>query len=446
VTVSAVAAASAQYRRSRVRFAAVEELTCYYDRPSEPANVHVEARIAGRLDEAALRAAVCAVLEAEPGIMVRQAPTSRWRPDFYWDFPVAPDVDPVVAASYRDEADLARVRSALLSQALPLRTSPPLRFLLATGPDGDALILNAHHACFDGLSCVRLIHRVADRYSAQFGQAESARRTGEFSAIVRKTLQFSRSARSWRRVGPITKIAREPEAGPDVVRDGYGTHQVTWSGLAAANHLRSAGLSVNDALIAAMMLTIAGWNQVHGERSGLLRITMPVGDKSQAGPGGRWANTSRLTSVTARVGPRIAAPDLLADVAAQARAAREQPGAQIDMFSRALAAAPVPVAIKLCLLRAALSVAGPFLCDSSLVSNLGVIDPPVFGGAVTTQLWFSTSAHMPRGLSLGAVTTAGLMHLAFRYRRALLTDAAAAAFARRYCETLDVLAGRQAGA
>jgi NRPS condensation-like uncharacterized protein len=468
MTVSAAAAAPA--KSSPARFAAVEELTCYYDRPGEPANVHIEARVGGRLDGAALRAAVRAVLEAELAIMARQAPTSRWRPYFYWDLPVAPDVDPVLVASYRDEAELARLRSALLSQAPPLRTSPPLRFLLATGPGGDALILNAHHARFDGLSCVRLIHSVADRYGAQLGQAglasgwglngeqgggpraRAAQPAGGRTAGAAghagsaRPDRGPRPARATTLIGPITKIAREPEPGPALARHGYGTHQVTWSGLADANRLRSAGASVNDVMIAALMVTIAGWNQVHGRRSGLIRITMPVGDRSQTGSGGQWANASRLTCITARVGARVAAEDLLADVAAQARKAREQPGDQIDMVSRTLVAAPVPVAVKLCLLRAALSIAGPFLCDSSLVSNLGVVDPPVFGGAAATQLWFSTSAHMPRGLSLGAVTTAGLMHLTFRYRRALLTDAAAAAFARRYCEMLDLVTGRQAAA
>ena len=45
-------------------------------------------------------------------------------------------------------------------------------------------------------------------------------------------------------------------------------------------------------------------------------------------------------------------------------------------MSRVLAAAPVPVAVKHVLLRTGLRVAGPLLCDTSLVSNLGVIEPP----------------------------------------------------------------------
>jgi hypothetical protein len=150
---------------SRERFGVADELTCYYDRPVEPANVHVEARVPGELDEACIRAAVRAVLQAEPGVRVRQAATSRWRPGYYWEFPDEPDVDPVRVTAYADEAELAALRSALLSDSPSLRAAPPVRFLLAPGPAGAAFILNAHHARFDGLACLRLFREVAQKYT-----------------------------------------------------------------------------------------------------------------------------------------------------------------------------------------------------------------------------------------------------------------------------------------
>ncbi len=119
---------------------------------------------------------------------------------------------------------------------------------------------------------------------------------------------------------------------------------------------------------------------------------------------------------------------------------RTTPVAQVDLFSRTLAAAPVPVAAKHRLLRLALAIGGPFLCDSCLVSNLGVIEPIQFGTVSArgddppaprdaSEVWFSTSAHMPRGLSLGVVTVGGQLRLTFRYRRALFRDSAAESFA-----------------
>jgi hypothetical protein len=80
---------------------------------------------------------------------------------------------------------------------------------------------------------------------------------------------------------------------------------------------------------------------------------------------------------------------------------------------------------------------GPLAVDTSLLSNLGnVTSPPRFGPVTPMRMWFSTSAHMPRGLSVGAVTVEGQLQLCFRYRYALLDDAAASAFAEEYAAVL----------
>ncbi len=435
-----------------VKFAVADELTCYYDRLAEPANVHLEARVPGRLDESAIRAAVQSVLAAEPGLRVRRMATSGWRRRYYWESPPVADVDPVSVAAYADESELDGLRSALLSEPAPLRAAPPFRFLLASGPAGDVLILNAHHARFDGLSCLRLLNLVASEYRARAGLSDLPGPVAAPAALTPlaapdTTAPGRRARGGWAgrvraSLGVVTRIARQPEPGPASARLGYGVHVLTWDGLAAATEFRSRGYSVNDLLIAALVGTIEEWNASHGARSGLIRITMPVGDKSQAEAGGQWANRSRLTTVTqpgrgAGLGPSEAG--LLDEIAAQTRQAKDQAGAQVGLVSRAVVAAPVPVAVKHRLLRTALRIAGPYACDSCLISNLGVIESPAFGGASGTRLWFSTSAHMPRGLSLGAVTCDGVLRLTFRYRRALFCDAAGARFARRYVEALDQL-------
>jgi hypothetical protein len=56
-------------------------------------------------------------------------------------------------------------------------------------------------------------------------------------------------------------------------------------------------------------------------------------------------------------------------------------------------------------------------------------------------MWFSTSAHMPRGLSVGAIGVDGRLDLCFRYRHALLDDAAAHDFAAEYAAALATLTG-----
>jgi hypothetical protein len=52
----------------------------------------------------------------------------------------------------------------------------------------------------------------------------------------------------------------------------------------------------------------------------------------------------------------------------------------------------------------------------------------------------SSPVHMPRGLSVGAMTADGQLQLCFRYRYALFDDAAAARFVATYAAVLDELA------
>lgn len=436
-------------RPKRTRFAVADELTCYYDRAAEPANIHVEARTARSLDEAAIRAAVGAVLAAEAGLRIRRAAASNWQRGYYWDHRAEPDLDPVQATTYTDEADLGRQRSDLLSASPPLAAAPPVRFLLAAGPFGDALVLNAHHACFDGLSALRLLRAVASQYTdltgerpaaelaaAEPGQNSPARGLAPTwpagSPGLRPPGRFARNAR----------IAADLEPGQSGELPGYGACLVSWSGLGRTGQLRVAGYSINDLLITALVLTIMSWNKTHLARSAPITITMPVGDKRQLGAGGEWANRSRLTSVTAWPQADADWAAVLAAVANQTRRAKVSAKGQVDPFSAALTKAPVPVALKRSLVRAALAAAGSFSCDSCLISNLGVVPAVAFGAAIAREVWFSTSAHLPRGVSVGATTTEGQLRLTFRYRRALLSDPAAAAFAASYLQVLDDLAGR----
>jgi NRPS condensation-like uncharacterized protein len=441
------------------RFAVPDELTCYYDRPGEPANVHVEVRVPGRLDEKVLRASVQAVLAAEPGVRARRAQTSGWRRSYRWEVPQAPDDDPVQVVNHADPPDLDAQRDAFLSQAPLLDLSPPLRFLLSSGPEGDCLILSAHHARFDGLSCLRLLHRVAGEYSSRAdppGQAgspadpvrrpeagpTSRRLASEPTAVQAAAVEARAKPAPWPRARRVVRIApghgRRGRQLP-----GYGAQLMSWDGLGAADWLRACGASINDLLISALIMTVGDWNESRdprARRAGTIRITMPIGERAQGGEAGQWANRSRLTAVTARAGSGAHPLDLLGDVTRQAASAKEQHGPQVDLASRMLVGSPLPVAVKQMLLRAALRIAGSLICDTSLVSNLGQIEAPAFGPMRASQVWFSTSAHMPRGLSLGAVTAGGCLRLTFRYRRALFSPADAAEFAARYAKALDQFA------
>jgi len=199
--------------------------------------------------------------------------------------------------------------------------------------------------------------------------------------------------------------------------------------------------TVNDLLITALIVAIGRWNAARFWPQGRIRITVPINARPD-GHDAATGNLSRLTTVTGRLPEtRAGLADLMADVTRQTLQAKGHAGPQVSLPSRILAAAWCPAAARRRLLRVALRLLGSRICDTSLLSNLGSIaDPPRFGPAPPTSMWFSTSAHMPRGLSVGVITTGGGLHLCFRYRHALFDEEAAAHFAEAYATALADLA------
>jgi NRPS condensation-like uncharacterized protein len=227
----------------------------------------------------------------------------------------------------------------------------------------------------------------------------------------------------------VTRIA--PQAGgPD--RPGYGFVLIsdTVTRPAPAPGPGAPRPTVNDLLVAALCLTIDRWNAAHGRASGQISVTIPVNGRTADQ---RWqgdGNRSWLIRVVTSPARRASADALLTWVAGQTQAARERGRTGgTDALSRLLATAWAPVPVKRRTARLVRGLAAPVLTDTSLVSNLGVLpEPPTFDGSGTEPLWLAPPCPMPRGLSVGAVTVAGRLHLSVRYRLALMDEAAAEDF------------------
>jgi len=446
-------------------FGLMDELNCYFDSPAEPNNVHVEIWLPGHLDPDRLRDAVTAMLADEPRAGARRRDRSWWHRGYAWEFPPQADVDPVSTARWRTEAGLDMARTRFLAAAPPLDRSPPFRLLLAHGPGRDSLILNAHHAAFDGRSCLRLLRLIADRYGA--GRPAEPDRTDLFRALAGSPDQpqppDQRSSGTpppasqlpgnhgpgwrfrppgWRFRPPAGRTARiasrhasgrQPRRAP-----GYGFVLLGWPGVPTAPQRQNEPrVTVNDLLIAALIRAIMRWNASAHRQPGRVRISMPV-DVRPPGRGDELGNLSRLCAVAA---DPLSTAALTAVVASQTRRSRDQAGPLVSPAQAAVARAPLPAPVKRRIVRLAVRCLGRLECDTSLLSNLGnITDAPRFGVLAPTRMWFSTSAHMPRGLSVGAITVDGQLQLCFRYRNALFDAAAAHDFATEYAAALATLA------
>jgi NRPS condensation-like uncharacterized protein len=430
----------------------IEELDLYLESAADPSLIQLELPVGGHLDMTVLAAALDDVLAADPAARRYLAATSRWRRRLHWETDAAGHHDGVLTvASWRSPGQLAELREQVTTWPIPL-CDRTVRLVLAAGPEHDVVILQTHHAAFDGISSLALLTAIGAAYRKRAGdlassgpQAVPALATRPFgTAGPARTRGADRILRALTRIaarlpGSATRIAAR-SARPD--RPGYGCVQRSLPVLRPAREGTGPFPTVNDLLVAALVRTVDRWNKAHGWHSGRIRVSVPVNDRGQqdrlADPG----NQTRLIRVTARRRERADPGRLLAHVAAQTRAAKERPTAGLDAASRLLATGWAPAAIKCHAVRLARRVAVPLCTDTALLSNLGAIAcPPCFGGSGTEPLWFSGPARMPRGLGVGALTIAEKLHLCVHYRHTLLDPSAAADFTALYCEALGELAG-----
>ena len=421
---------------ARWPFSTTDEMLCYFDTAAEPVNVHLEVRVPGRLDRQAFRIAAATAIMANPRAASRRAHGSPVRRRYVWERPGRLDTDPVSCISFADDAELARQRADFIGRSPSIDESPPVRLLVASGPDADYVVLNAHHAALDGHSCLELLREIGRHYRGVPADGVpldgSPRRP---AGAEPGNIGLSSAKQGLSRLLRGSRPARIAAEGG--TERGYGLHLTLLRGVPVVHGFATGDrATLNEALITALIATVGRWNTWHGRPARLVRVTVPVNDRKkdeQSSAG----NHSRLVTIAALAPkPSEELMPLLLDVAGQARRARQKPGPQLGASFRGLAAIWCPAVAKGWLVRAALRTAGPLVCDTVMLTNLGnVTDPPDFGVAGATMA-FSAQAQMPRGLCIGVITASGRLQLAFRYNRALLDQAAAESFAELFTAAL----------
>jgi NRPS condensation-like uncharacterized protein len=420
-------------------FTVPDEMACHFDTQAEPFNIHLEMRIPGRLDRKTFHAAAVAALIASPYASARRAPHGLLTSSYVWEHPATLDRDPISFITVADDADLARKRADFISWSPSVDASPPAALLVASAPDYDYVILNGHHAAMDALSWLDLLRDIGRRYRAASTDAgpaglelptappaEAPQRAGRPSSPAPIRLPGpGRDSQRRQRPALPARIARDGNGGR-----GYGLHLMLLPEVPAVQPFRTGEkATLNEALITALIAAIGRWNAARGRPARLIRITTPFnarnpGDINSAG------NLSRLVTIAAAPpAPEEDLVPLLLDVAHQARSARQRQGHQVGTGIRILAALYCPAVVKRLAVHAALRTAGPLLCDSAMLTNLGdVPDPPDFGIDGPMIMAFSAQAQMPRGLSVAAITVGGQLQLALRYSHALFDQAATELF------------------
>ncbi|MDW8810658.1 condensation protein, partial [Streptomyces scabiei] len=188
---------------------------------------------------------------------------------------------------------------------------------------------------------------------------------------------------------------------------------------------KGAPYTVNDQLMVTTALTLAHWNREHGAHPRPLRITMPVDDRPRD-TDMAIGNGTRLVEVPfspAELHPEhTPLPLLLRRTAERTRALKSLPRPQLGHGASLLTAPVVPVAWRAALTRGLRRAAGPWT-STTLLSNIGRIPYSLDFGEEAGRahaVWFSAPARMPRGFTVTTASTAGRLHVALRWSRALL--------------------------
>ncbi|MEF9903637.1 condensation protein [Streptomyces sp. P9-A2] len=414
----------------RIPFPVVDEVSRHCVQEEEPETVLIEVHLPGELDAGRLRKAFLEALRRHPRILMREAPGPWYRRRYEWELTDEPDVEAVSFAP-PGPGSLRDARGRAMAVAPPLTTSPPIRLEVvpapgdtesgagggadgrAAAPTGTALLLTLNHTALDGPACLRILATAAEIYGGRDNSAAAP--------PVRPTetprAESTGTPSPWTPSARVSRGAPDPRPGP---RRGNG---LLHTELPLPHRPKGSPYTVNDQLMVATALTLAHWNREHGAPARPLRITMPVDDRPRDAtmPIG---NGTRLVEVPFPLGELDTSdlPGLLRRTALRTRALKALPRPQLGHGANLLTAPWAPVAARAALTRALRRAAAPWM-STTLLSNIGRIPYPLdFGeeAGCAHAVWFSAPARMPRGLTFTLASTAGRLHLAVRWSRALL--------------------------
>ena len=436
-----------------VPFSVIDEAVHLLDVPTAPWSIQLEVRVRGHLDEARLRAAIGEALSRHPMARAhKKASRLRARLDSWVIDPTA-RLDPLRVVDCPDDEALAAARSDLQGISPPLIESPPLRVVLARHPDGDMVMLNVNHAAMDGFGVLRVLQSMARAYrdapdplpSLDLQETRNLNRQLEKQSLwIRFRRQLELAARLRDLVAPPARVAAD---GADDEAGGYGfVHSRLTAEQTTALVQGARPATVNDVLLAALHLAIADWNAQHGTVCRRIGVLVPSNLRPKEWREEIVGNFSLPARISSSRRNRRTPQGALDAIAAQTRR-KKQIGMGTAFVELLGQTRLLPLWAKRAMVLG-LPLTGNRLVDTAMLSNLGRLENlPSFsddenGGVEVEELWFSPPARMPLGLTIGAATVAGRLHLVLRYRLRLFDHPGATRFAETYLRQLEAFTGR----
>ncbi|MED5389838.1 MAG: condensation domain-containing protein [Pseudomonadota bacterium] len=424
-------------------FNSLDSIFLNLDCREEPWSVQLEVRVPGTVDPGKLTEAIRLTTARHPIARARLKTVKGHHGSYAWEIPDVAEQIPLEVVDASAPGALEAARARLQSHQVPLASSPPFAAMLARHPEGDYIMLNLSHVAGDGLSAFRLMTSIARHYAGaedpvpDFDPLEK-RHLGKLAGsrgLAQRAQRASLLAEHlWKSRTPPVRVKTRNV--PDGEAPGYGFLSLAFSEEETAQIMarREKPATINDMLLAGLILTVREWNHREGGEEGRASIMMPVNLR----PKDWWFEV--VTNFSSYI-PVSLTPDQQTDFVTAMRAVcalttrlKEEGGAStlIDLLE-GLDGLRLPDFIKR-QLRAAVPAFERTSIDTAVLSNLGRMPQPLdFGEAGETQeIWFSPPGMMPLGISVGAASMLNKLFLTLRYRKAQFDAAAAEEFAALY--------------
>lgn len=449
-----------------VPFTVIDEAIHLLDVATAPWSIQLEVRVHGHLDEDRLRAAIGEALRRHPMARARKLPSRLRAHVDNWAITSGPAIDPLRVVDCPDDELVAATREELQGMSVPLTESPPLRVVLARTPGSDFVMLNVNHAAMDGFGVLRLLRSIARAYTGADDPIPSLdfERTRDLtnqlaarplSMRIRRQLALATRMRDL--VAPPARVA--PDGGADQAGYGFVHFRLSESqtealmqSLAGPAARSAAGPTVNDVLLAALHLAIADWNTQHRVSCRRIGVLVPANLRPREWREEMVGNFSLPARIETTRRNRTTAQRTLKAIATQTRR-KKQVGMGTAFIQLLGQTRLIPLWAKRALVLA-LPLTGNRLVDTAMLSNIGRLEGlpsfeetsgPSFddgsGTGAVEELWFSPPARMPLGLTIGAATVVGRLHLVLRYRYRMFDQTAATNFADLYLRKLQAFSG-----
>ena len=426
-------------------FNQVDSLFFNSDLEESPRSVDVHVRFEGRVDERRLAEAIRAATQVHPMARARMRPFGRASTRYYWEIPQEIDRVPLSVLDARNEEALWQARSRLQSIKVPLSTSPPFLIELVHRPDGDWLMINASHTAVDGLSAIRILQSVMRQYG---GEADPVPDVDPLAVRDLKRLaspaSFAQRLARWRfllasfgrAVQPPIRVVPRPSNNGKPGEGVYAIELLPFSveETQRLNARRQRPVTVNDMLVAGLMLTIREWNRRAGGKAGRISIMVSASLRPEEWRFEVVGNFSTYVSVSLPEEAQTSFARASEEVSAQMARLKEvgAAGAVIELIDVPLR---LPAAVKGLLPRLFPVFARS---ETTILGNLGRLPPmPSMGEAGRVmELYLTAPVARTTCVTLCAVSMNDRLFLGLRYRQEELDRAAAREFAALLRSTL----------